>query len=113
MNVRSKVLFIIAKNLETTQMLSMRNGSVTYKMGYYSAIKVEVLVPASTWMTHLECILLNQRHKRVTLIGNIRIGKSIERESRLMVARQLTGARELLSVVDSFWDNETFPNLFW
>ena len=76
-------------------------------MGYYSAIKRKYWYLLQHGWMNLECILLNQRHKRV--IGNIRIGKSIERESRLMVARQLTGARKLLAGIVSFGDNENIP----
>lgn len=64
-------------------------------MEYFSTIKgKEVLVHASTWI-HLKNIMLSKRNQTqkvqycmIPFIGNIRIGKSIETENRLEVARK-------------------------
>ena len=83
--------------METTQMsvnwqMGKQNVVYIHTMKYYSALeKKEILIHAMIWI-NLENLLSERSQAQkatyfmISFIGNTRIGKSIETESRLVVS---------------------------
>ena len=93
MNVHSSIIYNRPK-METTPSANegINKKWANHTLEYYSSIKRnEVVMHATTWM-NLENIMLDERNQSpmttcVSLYGVSRINKSIEKESRLVLAR--------------------------